>query len=128
MFNYLRADNVWKKFKSINDKIRDEMDRAAKRHSEVNPDKWDNDLLDCWDAWIEARFDKMTADGRDWVTQAISDMKNVWDPDKYEGRPDMVRLCQSIQAQLTVLGTKAAKAINREYFDLGHGAPMDTSD
>ena len=128
MFNYLRADNVWDKFKSINDNIRAEMEHAEVGYSTVNPDKREITLRDCWDEWMEDQFDRMVQGGRDWIAKAISQMKELYDPDKFQGQPDLVQRCQAIQAQLTILGTKAARVINRDYFDLGHGTPMDTSD
>ncbi|KAF7180436.1 hypothetical protein CNMCM7691_009604 [Aspergillus felis] len=128
VFNYLRTDAVWAKFKAINDKIREEMERADQQYKKDK--NKDLDLLGCWDAWMEHQLNKFVDGGRDWVKKALKDMEDHWVPSNFDNPQDpfMKQVCDAIQQVLPLLELAAAEAIKRSFFDLGlDGDPMDTS-
>lgn len=76
VFNYLNHAFVRSKFKAINKMMRDELKRAQDAYNDANDAHIS--LVDCWDLFFKKHIDKMVADGKTWVTSAISAMRSQW--------------------------------------------------
>lgn len=83
-------------------------------------------LLDCWDAFMSHKLDKLSEDGESWVAQAIHDMKQYWVAENFDN-DDTKQVCIAVQEQLALLEVKAVEGIKQGGFDLGLWDSMDTS-
>lgn len=99
----------------------------AQTQYKKNTDK-DVSLLNCYDAWMKDKLNELVEDGRDWVDQAIDDIKTQWKPkDSEADDPLGNELFQSLEEILQLLDQDAQSAIDSDHFDLDLD-DMDTSD
>lgn len=127
VFNYLQESTVWDKFKAINQNIREEMERAQDASGEDASGNKKENLLDCWDSFMNHKLEKLTEDGKNWVAKAIQDMKKYWVAENFDNDGFMRQVCKAVHEQLALLEAKAIEGFEQALFDLGLGDPMDTS-
>lgn len=89
--------------------------------------KQGENLLDCWDAFMEHKLDKLVKDGKDWIGTMIKDMKKYWVRENFEGNDGfMHQICKAVHEQLGLLESKVNDAVQRDHFKLeDYGNQMD---
>jgi hypothetical protein len=116
VYNYLREDAVWAKFKSINDKIRVEMQAASAQYQADTGNAVD--VEECWNAWMEQHLDDFVANGRAWVKMAIKQLYDLWDPRLHpDGSPEHEEAKEG-RDQLFLMDITAGGAIRRAWFNI----------
>jgi hypothetical protein len=125
----MREAKIWKKFKSINEKVRDEMKRAQEQYKKTN--KKDMKFLDCYDAWLNYQLGDFVNNGKNWVKDAIDEVKREKKPaESKENDPDGHKFYDALTTVLDILQQEADVAIQSSHFSLAKddGDAMDTSD
>ncbi|KAJ5553988.1 glycoside hydrolase [Penicillium frequentans] len=128
VYQYMRDTKIWGKFKTINTAVREEMFRAQEQYKKDN--NKDPKLQDCWDAWLESQFKEFVDNGRNWVKDAVTDLKAKTKPeDSKEDDPLGHENYEALTFMLDLLQAEADEAIKISNFDLGlNDDAMDTSD
>ncbi|KAJ5726244.1 uncharacterized protein N7483_007601 [Penicillium malachiteum] len=117
------------KFKAINVDVRQEIQNAQDQYKTTNGK--DISLLDCYDAWMDYQLNSFVTDGKQWVKDAVKDLKKDWEPEESEDDdPLSHEYYRAVEIALDLLQGEADDAIDMSNFnlDLGNSDSMDTSD